>query len=89
MQVINCRGQHSRCKVNYLSTDSKTYTLLRSLHNDADDTDNTGVTHNAYNADDCNRVFGIAQLKAVLYQSKTVDHYNCNVIYGKLYFKTN
>ena len=55
MQVINCRRQHSMCRVNYLSTDSKTYTLLTSVHNDADNTDD---------ANDYNRVIGIAQLKA-------------------------
>ena len=38
-----------------LSTDLKTYNLLTSAHNDADDT---------HNADDYNMVIGIAQLKA-------------------------
>ena len=41
-----------------LSTDSKTYTLLTSVHNDTDD------------ADDYNRVFGIAQLKVFSYAKK-------------------
>ena len=44
-----------------LSTDSKTYILLTSVHNDADDTD---ATDNADTADDYNMVIGIAQLKA-------------------------
>ena len=40
------------------STDSKTYTLLTSVHNDADTTDD------ADDIDDYNREIGIAQLKA-------------------------
>ena len=45
----------------YPSTDCKTYTLLTSVHNDADDTDNADTTDNA---DDYSRVVGIALLKA-------------------------
>ena len=44
-----------------LSTDSKTYTLLPSVHNSADDADNADDT------DDYNRVTGIAQLKGFSY----------------------
>ena len=58
MQVINCRGQHSMCRFTYISTDSKTYALFTSVHNDADNTD---TADDAYNY---NRVIGIAQLKA-------------------------
>ena len=47
-----------------LSKDSKTYTLLTSVHNDTDDADNTDATDDADNADDYNRVTGIAELKA-------------------------
>ena len=43
-----------------LSTDSKTYTLLTSVHNDTDATDNTD------DPDDYIRVIGIAQLKAFM-----------------------
>ena len=46
------------CWVNYLSTDSKTYTLLTSVQNDANHADN------ADDANNYNRVIGIAQLKA-------------------------
>ena len=46
------------CRVNYLSTDSKAYTLLTSVHNDADNAED------ADDVDDYNRVIGIAQLKA-------------------------
>ena len=58
MQVINCRGQDSVGRVNYLSADSKTYTFLTSVHNNANDADSTD------DADNCNRVIGIPQLKA-------------------------
>ena len=46
------------CRVNYLSTDSKTYTLLTSVHNKTDDADATD------DSDYYNRVIGITQLKA-------------------------
>ena len=45
-----------------LSADYKTYTLLTSVHNDADATDNVDTTDNANNY---NRVIGIAVLKAL------------------------
>ena len=52
MQVINCRRIALYVKGTSLSTDYKTCTLLTSVHNDADE------------ADDYNRVIGIALLKA-------------------------
>ena len=58
VQVINCRGQHSMCRVNYFSQQSPKIILLTSVHNDADNADATN------DADDYNRVIGIAQLKA-------------------------
>ena len=70
MHVINCRGQHSAGLNTSLSTDSKTYTLLTSVHNDADD------------ADDYNRVIGIAQLKAFSC-AKIVLHFYNNSAYHK------
>ena len=56
MQVINGRGS-TLCVglTTSCSRDSKTYTLLTSVHNN---TDNTDDTH------DYNRVIGLAQLKA-------------------------
>ena len=63
MQVINWYGDSTLCEglTTSLSTDSKTNTLLTSVHNDADDTD---AMDDADNANDYNRVIGIAQLKA-------------------------
>ena len=61
MLVINCRGQHSAGLTTCLSTDSKTYTLLISVYNDAD---------TAY---DYNRVIGIAQLKGFSCAKKEQD----------------
>ena len=56
MQVITV-GDSILCAglTTSLSTDSKTYTLLTSVHNDADDAEDTL---------DYNTVIGIAQLKA-------------------------
>ena len=45
---------------------SKTYTLLTSVHNNADDADNTH---------DYNRVIGIAQLKAFTYAKIMKCHF--------------
>ena len=47
-----------------LSTDSKTYTLLKSAFNDTNDADIAGNADDADNGDAYNRVIGIAQLKA-------------------------
>ena len=50
-----------------LSTDPKTYTLLTFVYNDADDTDD---------ADDYNRVIGIAWLKAFSCAKKGILMYH-------------
>ena len=50
---------------------SKTYTLLTSVHNDADDANDVD------NADNYNRVVGIAQLKAFSYtRNKSIPLYD-------------
>ena len=70
MHVINCRGSTPYAGLTTsVSTDSKTYTLLTSIHNDADDADTT---------DKYNTVIGITHLKTfscaknvqVLYSSR-------------------
>ena len=64
-----------------LSTDFKTYTLLTSVHNNADDTDD---------ANDYNGVIGIAQLKAfccakkdkdpTIKKSGVIHRYKCDMV---------
>ena len=65
MQVINCRGI-ALCAglTTSLSKDCKTYTLLTSAHNDADNADAAHTADDADDTDDYNRVIGIALLKA-------------------------